>query len=330
MRAFADLVFSRLKLMDDEAIDATHGGLGLWDYGAYAQANNWQRHKGPELACERRLAELLSVQGYAVKRQARYPGLRKRCDLKLTLPCGCSFWLEIKRLNKTWWLRDRMNPWGYYSYLFYGDQNLTALLRRHSNSVFDEPGKLGALAPPDADYVGLLLIGFDTLGPVPTQPGGQLTNMLGQLGLTQAQGSLDHDIAELIRRTNLADPRWEFAYGGWDDLWRPRDRVRAFLWWRPAGDSAEPPAGHQQGQAGAAATSAPTRIDCRRPVLEAPGPSAEVPPTPTNGEWAAHVARVHAAAGSMAHLGGSVDEFLAEKHAENEREEAKSRERGLR
>src|SRR5437764_1489334 len=69
--------------------------------------------------------------------------------------------------------------------------------------------------------------------------------------------------------------------------------------------------------------------DYVRPALEALAtPRLAAPLVSTADEWAAHVARVRAAAGSMAHLGGSVDEFLTEKHAENEREEAKSRDRG--
>lgn len=65
---------------------------------------------------------------------------------------------------------------------------------------------------------------------------------------------------------------------------------------------------------------------CGRRWKHSPLPFAPI--APSEAECAAHVARVRAAAGSMAHLGGSVDEFLAEKHAENELEEAKSRERG--
>lgn len=64
--------------------------------------------------------------------------------------------------------------------------------------------------------------------------------------------------------------------------------------------------------------------DYVRPALEAlatPGPGAPV--ESTEDEWAAHLARVDAACGSLAHLPGSVDEFLEEKHAENEREEVR-------
>jgi hypothetical protein len=69
--------------------------------------------------------------------------------------------------------------------------------------------KLESLRRPAADYVAVLLLGFDS-----------------------EESSMDADVTEMAALARLDQPPWTQATDGWLDRDRPGSQILCWLWWR--------------------------------------------------------------------------------------------------
>jgi hypothetical protein len=204
------ILFACLRLMDAEAITVRDGAVtGLSWYGAHSQHGRPKPRTEPEWIV--RLAHLLEELGVHTIREAIYPALeesrKKRCDLLMYMPTGEKVWVEVKGAWKEYW--GNHNEWIYRSYLLH--PLVPSLDQAKTHTVPLDLEKLAVLHKPEADHVGMLLVGFDST----TAP-------------------MDDDVRELCRLAGLDHEPWQMLTDGWDDARRPSGRVRCWLWMRPA------------------------------------------------------------------------------------------------
>ena len=204
------ILFACLRLMDAEAITVRDGAVtGLSWYGAHSQHGRPKPRTEPEWMV--RLARLLEELGLHTIREAMYPDLTKntknRCDLLMYMPNGEKVWVEVKGAWKEYWRNHSESI--YRSYLLH--PLVPGLDQTKTHTVPLDLEKLARLHKPEADHVGMLVVGFDS------------TN-----------APMDDDIRELCRLSGLGSDPWQTFTDGWDDARRPLERVRCWLWIRPA------------------------------------------------------------------------------------------------
>ncbi len=197
-------LFMYLRQMDAEATSITKKGhvAGLQDYCRHV------RQDTDEPQCEvewcRRLAELLSAEGIHTRIEVPYPGQKTRRDLQLQLSESQSMTIEVKgawsdykgRKNRTYrtWLLHPLLP------------NLDM---SKDHSVPFDLRKLSALRSPETNFVGQLLIGFESL-----------------------DDPMDEDVETLRSLANLS--ALTESSDAWDSPTVPGQRVRCWFWYKPA------------------------------------------------------------------------------------------------
>ena len=209
MSDLASKLFKALRQMDSEAnVDRNGHPTGLNWYGGDARPELKRPQTEPEWT--KRLAKILPAMGLPTKAEARYPGLPagrlNRCDLVITESDGGRLWLEIKGAWTTYWVH-KGSEGIYRAYLFHP---VLPDLPPKSHTAALDVKKLSALTPSDAQAVGLLLIGFDSIS-VP----------------------MSGDVGELARLVRLDTAPWRLWSDTWEDPWRPDCSVRCWLWRRP-------------------------------------------------------------------------------------------------
>lgn len=198
-------LFANLHTMDDEASTpagyCSHAGLG--NYSIY-QGFSGRKY---EKSWNDRLAELLIDTENTVSREFQYPDSKKKCDIVIKSINGETIWLEVKSAWKYWFSstsgKIRKNPAQLYrSYLFENSEN--TLKKTHSAAQDIE--KLSLLDNHKADYIGLLIIGFDI-----------------------QDDFIDPDMELLIERMGLKKHGWEiFGPEIWGD--RNHEQCRYNCW----------------------------------------------------------------------------------------------------
>lgn len=204
----APRIFAHLRRMDEEALTMVASGLraGLSDYGRHARPDN--KKPSAEVEWSRRLTTLLSQDGVPTSPEVQYPeqvirGRRQRCDLVVTLAGGATIWVEVKGAWRDYW----NGGWIYRSYLLHPLE--AGLDKTKTHTVPFDLLKLSRLAPPQADFVGQLVVGFD-----------------------QVSDPMDNDIATLVSLAGLT--QWRAATpDSWMSPTVAGQRVRAWLWHRP-------------------------------------------------------------------------------------------------
>ncbi len=127
-----------------------------------------------EVAWSRGIAAHLAKRGYEASNECRYPDHRKKCDVVVTLADRSRVWLEVKPTWRAWInskLEVEFNAKAFYRGYLFGPLE-SGLPRSHS--IAQDIDKLGLLRKPDADFVGLLILGFDV-------PNGELDTDLQRL-----------------------------------------------------------------------------------------------------------------------------------------------------
>jgi hypothetical protein len=191
--------------MDEEASKTWKGSpTGLNFYGGH-----YRPHliKPPtETSWTRRFEQLLPLFGFPARREFPYHHSNESCDSLVMLEDGSSLWLETKGAYKKYW-QDLGKEGIYWSYLLYPlDPKLSA---KHHTAALDLK-KLSALRRPRADFVGLLLLGFDA-----------------------DDSPMDTDVSRFVELAGLGSPPWSARSTGWADGYRARRGVKAWLWHRP-------------------------------------------------------------------------------------------------
>ncbi|RKY07745.1 MAG: hypothetical protein DRP56_05215 [Planctomycetota bacterium] len=186
--------------MDDEA-DTPSGcnsHSGLIDYANYSGLGG----RKYEDSWNNRLAELLDNDEVATSREFRYPNnSRKKCDI-IIQKGDVRIWVETKGAWKCWFSsktgKQEENSANYKGY-FYGDGK--------THSVAQDIEKLNRLNSKNADYVGLLIIGFDI-----------------------SDDPIDPDMGQLIEKMELKEEGWEiFGPEIWTDRNHPDCRYNCWF-----------------------------------------------------------------------------------------------------
>lgn len=204
---FAQTLFKLLRRMDGEAVPTAKGSpTGLNWYGGHFEPD--KKRPRSEVCWSLRLAELLPEHGYPTRAEVSYPELpRCKCDDVVSLPSGETLWLENKGAWKDYWLKQR-RPLIYRSYLLH--PLVEGLDASKSHTVPLDLKKLATLTKPLADYVALLLIGFD-----------------------RDDAPMADDVRELVRLSGLDHSPWTSAEQEWQDPYRAGANVRCWFWCRP-------------------------------------------------------------------------------------------------
>jgi hypothetical protein len=151
--------------MDDEATTVYPTSYGTRPAGLHQYHKHFQRTFGGSVRCEpswsQRIRTILCNQGMSVRAEVRYPEYsasyqkKKRmwCDLCIDLDSGERLWIEVKGSWPVWFNRS-------------DGQNTAYLWKTYHPYLFTDTaadfGKLSTLKRPDAHWIGVLLIGFDT------------------------------------------------------------------------------------------------------------------------------------------------------------------------
>ncbi|HWE97265.1 MAG TPA: hypothetical protein VG269_25120, partial [Tepidisphaeraceae bacterium] len=194
-------LFMALFEMDAEAEPAADGSpTGLNYYGRYRHPD--QAKPQTEPSWTQRLKELLEAFGHTVRKECSYPDSpgcspSNFCDNVVTFADGRILWLENKGAWKDYWVRKGMLG------------KFRSHLLVSQNSAAHDVQKLAPLVGPHADYVGLLLIGFDTIS-----------------------DPMDAEMDEFRRVTLLDRLPWMTASVNWPDRWRVGHRIWAWFFWR--------------------------------------------------------------------------------------------------
>lgn len=194
-RALPWAMLSILHALDEEAVPRADGKpTGLNWYGGHARPDLARPQTEP--LWSKALASGLSAGGYASQAEVPYPSTpRERCDLVV----GNRIWIEVKGAWKAYWgKRDHL----YRSYLLHP---LVAGLDPKSHTAALDIVKLTRLTKVDADYVGLLLIGFE-----------------------RQDNPMDAEVDVLVKGAGLG--AWSRTEAGWPDAHRAGERVRCSLW----------------------------------------------------------------------------------------------------
>lgn len=210
-RGIAERLFAMLRQMDAEA---TSGGeadaaAGLSDYGRYARRDLARPQN--EVEWSKRLAQLLASDGIPASTEVEYPHQghlpkrkRKRRDLRLQLGGAESMTLEVKGAWGDYWGRRHRT---YRSYLLHPLVPLLDATKTHT--VPFDLLKLSQLRHPETDFVGQLLIGFET----PDDP------MVADVDVLRSLAGLSE---------------WSESSDAWDSPSVPGQRVQCWFWRRPA------------------------------------------------------------------------------------------------
>ena len=207
LSTFEDALFRALRLMDEEACKTWKGSTtGLNFYGGHFRPN---LVKPPtETSWTRRLEQLLPLFGFPARREFPYPHSSESCDSLVMLEDGSSLWLETKGAWKKYW-QDKGKEGIYWSYLLHP---LVPNLSVKDHTAALDIQKLNALRRPRADFVGLLLLGFDA-----------------------DDSPMDTDVSRFVELAGLGSPPWSARSTRWADRYRrkPPCGVKAWLWHRP-------------------------------------------------------------------------------------------------
>ena len=198
-------LFSYLRQMDAEATSLTDSGntTGISDYGRHARQDLTRPQN--EVEWSKRLAELLIADGVPTETEVAYPvHQRKRRDLRLQLDGGQSLTIEVKGAWSDYWGRRNKI---YRSYLLH--PLLPDLDATKTHTVPFDLLKLSTLRSPETDFVGQLLIGFES----PDDP-------------------MDEDVELLKNLANLSE--WTESTDTWVSPTVPGQRVRCWFWHRVA------------------------------------------------------------------------------------------------
>jgi hypothetical protein len=207
--ALSKSLFKLLHQMDDEADDSSgkRHHAGLTDYSIYKGLSGKQYEK----SWNDRLAGLLRNGQVTTDRETRYPNSKKKCDIVITLPDNILIWLEVKSAWKYWFssisgkVEDNSQKW-YRPYLL-GDAN-------EKYSVAHDIMKLNKLNAENANYLGLLTIGFD----ISSDP-------------------INPDMEQLIKEKSLKENGWNI-YGSeiWPDRNHPNCRYNCWFFGKVMSD----------------------------------------------------------------------------------------------
>ncbi len=195
-----------IDLSCSSLIDGVQIGLRNVKRQFAAEALEETGHKlTEELLISWLLAKQLSTTGLSVVREQRYRGSREECDLLVALADKMRFWIEIKLAWKNWLRNDGLKGFSsnYRGYLF-GDES-------HRGTVHDFD-KLERVRQPDAQWLGVLLIGFDS-----------------------NEASMTSDIQELIDKKQLLARGWSLtSKDRWADRRNTSFGISAWFWMREA------------------------------------------------------------------------------------------------
>jgi hypothetical protein len=135
----------------------------------------------------------------------------RHCDLVITFAKGRRIWIEVKGAWK-YYCYENETLHNYYGYLFFPLKKVA----KKSHSAAQDLRKLEVLGSRDADYVGLLLVGFDS-----TLPDADMTT----------------DIGEFVRLAKIDRRPWtESKCDSWPDRYFGEQclaRIRSWFWRRP-------------------------------------------------------------------------------------------------
>jgi hypothetical protein len=206
---FSRTMFETLLAMDRDATTVRDGEpTGLYWYGRHARPDQKRPQTEPNWSKE--LARRLCAEGIEAAAEVAYPRLdrsrRNRCDLVVSLADGSTLWIEIKGAWKEYW-RQQGGMWFYESYLLH--PLVGGLDKSKTHTVPLDLEKLASLRPDDADYVGMLLIGFDAAG-----------------------APMEQDVAKLENLAGLRHEPWRIESTDWPDPHRGGQHVRCWFWYR--------------------------------------------------------------------------------------------------
>lgn len=221
--SFPRVLTQALRQMDQEATGQTfYGGqpypTGLRSYDTHVRPNlepsrSSQYHT--EDAWADRLKELIEAHAAIarVEVRPRYP-TGSFADLKIEFRDGTVLWNEMKAVKKY----DRFVPSEYVVNGWYC-KHLTS----PTEGVPHDFDKLRALRKPSADFISVLVVGFDIEG-------------CPELELTEA------DMGAMRANAGLHGNEWSCHYAEWPDQQQLADvarhgvakgiRVRCWFWWR--------------------------------------------------------------------------------------------------
>lgn len=200
---FTDALFNALLVIDREAAPSAEGRpTGLSWYGKYRHPG--QAKPQTEPSWTQRLEELLIQDGFDCYKEIRYPddpgnAARRHCDNVVIFADDSVLWMENKGAWKEYW-RERGSLGKFRSHLM-----------ESGNSALHDVEKVAPLCEPHAQWLGILLLGFDA----PAAP-------------------LEPDVADFTSLANLDSAPWVAASMHWPDRWRDGQRVHAWFWWRAA------------------------------------------------------------------------------------------------
>ena len=203
--SFENAVLRVVRQMDDEANGQWKGSpTGLNFYGGPLRP---ECIKPPnETSWTRRIKQLLPLAGFPTRREFPYPYSDECCDSLVMLDDGSTIWLETKGAWKKYW-QDQRNEGIYWSYLLHP---LVSGLGEKDHTAALDLRKLSVLRRPHADFIGLLLLGFDA-----------------------DNSPMDADVEWLVDLAGLSHEPWSNSATGWSDPYRPSCGVKAWLWHRP-------------------------------------------------------------------------------------------------
>lgn len=187
-------LFQYLHQMDDEATTPyrkrNHGGLVSYSVH-YKEVKTDNKKWTNERSWADRLACLFRENGIDAGTEVAYPESRKSCDIVIQIN-DKKIWLEVKSAWKYWCdskTGEKKKEKSYTGYLF-GDAY-------RSHSAAQDIEKLSHLNKQDANYIGLLIVGFDIVN-----------------------DPIDIEIKQLIEKMKLQEEGWE-VYG--PDTWPDRN-----------------------------------------------------------------------------------------------------------
>ena len=164
---------------------------GLSWYGGWARRD--LKRPQTEVEWTRSLAQRLKCQ-----REVPYPDMpKKRCDLVVD---GC--WIEVKGLWPAYWA-TRGQRSIYEAYLFDPLKPYPSFMKDHTAAR--DLIKLRSLSAKDAQAVGLVLVGFDTV-----------------------DAPCDTDVAEFARLADLGS--WWHVHAAWTETQQLGDVVKVWGW----------------------------------------------------------------------------------------------------
>ncbi|HZL36031.1 MAG TPA: hypothetical protein VFC78_12015 [Tepidisphaeraceae bacterium] len=205
LAAFEQALLRAIRLMDQEACKLWNNRpTGLSFYGAHFRPN--LTRPPTETSWTRRLEQLLPLFGFPTRREFRYPDSGESCDSLVMLEDGSTLWLETKGAWKKYW-QDEGKEGTYWSYLLHP---LAPNLGKKDHTAALDLRKLSSLRRPQADFVGLLLLGFDG-----------------------DNSPMDPDVSHFMELASLGRAPWSTCSAGWADQYRVGCGVKTWLWHRP-------------------------------------------------------------------------------------------------